>query len=111
MGYTLHESRPLFKPICPGRLPRKRPNIQFLTLVIRLLTLGTARRDLIVVLAGGQTPYVIQETGQLSFHKPQKTMMHYRFVGECYVHGIMDGEAMNEHFSQEGAKAEIFLLG
>ena len=29
----------------------------------------------------------------------------YNFIGECYVHGIMDGEALND-----GSEQEILLL-
>jgi len=41
--------------------------------------------DFIVVLAGGDYPFVLRPTGD-----------HYRLVGPCYVHGIMDGEAFPE---------------
>ncbi|PVH72982.1 HET-domain-containing protein [Cadophora sp. DSE1049] len=39
--------------------------------------------DVIVVLFGGTTPYVLRPIDQ-----------GYRFVGECYVHGLMNGEAV-----------------
>lgn len=39
--------------------------------------------DLICVLKGGQTPYALREEKE-----------GYRFIGACYVHGVMDGEAM-----------------
>ena len=38
----------------------------------------------IVVLLGGKTPYILRKDGKA----------HYRFVGECFVHGLMDGEAL-----------------
>lgn len=38
--------------------------------------------DYIAVLAGGRFPFVLRSTGD-----------HYRLIGPCYVHGIMDGEA------------------
>ncbi|KUJ21868.1 HET-domain-containing protein [Mollisia scopiformis] len=41
--------------------------------------------DVVAVLAGGQTPFVLRPNGS-----------YYRFVGPCYVHGIMDGEAYPE---------------
>lgn len=41
--------------------------------------------DLICVLLGGSVPYMLRQIGH-----------HYRFLGECYIHGIMDGEAMKE---------------
>ncbi|KAH8820561.1 heterokaryon incompatibility protein-domain-containing protein [Xylogone sp. PMI_703] len=36
--------------------------------------------DVICILFGGKTPYLIRRTGD-----------SYRFVGECYIHGIMEG--------------------
>lgn len=39
----------------------------------------------IVVLLGGRTPYILRKHGK---HR-------YRFVGECFVHGLMNGEALN----------------
>ena len=34
-----------------------------------------------------------------------KNLSHYRFVGECYVHGMMNGEAIKlqneEHIPQQ----------
>jgi hypothetical protein len=42
--------------------------------------------DQICIMLGGEVPFVLRmdDNG------------HYRFIGECYVHGIMDGVAMNE---------------
>jgi hypothetical protein len=42
--------------------------------------------DSIVLLSGGKTPYVIRK----------KTNNRWRFVGECYIHGYMKGEAWDE---------------
>ncbi|KIM93997.1 hypothetical protein OIDMADRAFT_149627 [Oidiodendron maius Zn] len=41
--------------------------------------------DIICVFAGADVPHVIREAGDRS----------YTFVGECYVHGLMNGEAMD----------------
>jgi hypothetical protein len=41
--------------------------------------------DLICILLGGQTPFVLRQAGD-----------HYTLIGPCYVHGIMDGEAMEQ---------------
>lgn len=43
--------------------------------------------DLICVLYGGQTPFVLRGDDKC----PGK----FRFVGDCYVHGIMEGEALS----------------
>jgi hypothetical protein len=39
--------------------------------------------DKICILHGGQIPFILRQEGQ--FH---------RFKGECYIHGVMDGEGM-----------------
>lgn len=43
--------------------------------------------DQCCLFAGGQVPYVIRPLGESS----------YLFVGECYISGIMDGEAVENH--------------
>jgi hypothetical protein len=51
--------------------------------------------DLVCVLRGAQVPFVLRE--QLSARRVRSTFwkrekIHCELVGECYVHGIMDGE-------------------
>lgn len=46
---------------------------------------GIQPGDEICVLFGGATPYVVRPTGVEG---------EYLFMGECYVHGLMDGEAV-----------------
>ncbi|KAH6694887.1 heterokaryon incompatibility protein-domain-containing protein [Leptodontidium sp. MPI-SDFR-AT-0119] len=41
--------------------------------------------DVICVLLGGKVPYVIRSVED-----------HYRFVGECYIPGLMNGEAIDD---------------
>ena len=41
--------------------------------------------DLVCVFLGGMTPFIIRPVDQ-----------KYKFVGECYLHGIMHGEALEE---------------
>ena len=41
--------------------------------------------DLVCVLFGGKVPFILRKREE-----------HYRFVGECYLHGIMFGEALDE---------------
>ncbi len=47
--------------------------------------------DLVCVFLGGRTPYILRPAKE---HK-------YRFVGECYFHGIMYGEALDEGLAGE----------
>jgi hypothetical protein len=39
--------------------------------------------DMVVILFGGRTPYILRKTSD-----------HYRLISDCYVYGIMDGEAI-----------------
>lgn len=43
------------------------------------------------MLSGGHVLYVLRMKNQRSI---------YEFVGECYVHGMMDGEALNSSTPQ-----------
>lgn len=45
----------------------------------------------VVVLHGGKTPYLLQREGSRG----------YRFVGECYVHELMDGEALSKPMPEQ----------
>lgn len=40
---------------------------------------------------GGSVPFVLRD---VCLSRPQKR--HFRLLGECYVHGIMNGEALAE---------------
>jgi len=53
---------------------------------------GAEVGDKICVLYGGSLPYVIRGCGN----------GRYRFIGDCYVHGVMYGEAMNMDIKTEG---------
>ena len=56
------------------------------------------RDDLICVLFGGQTPFLLRPNGE-----------HYTLLGPCYVHGVMDGEAMSME-EADPANQEWFCL-
>jgi hypothetical protein len=70
--------------------------------------------DLICVLFGGQTPFILRN----SSHTHPKIQYifggegnAYLFIGECYVQGIMDGEAYEEFKRGDSdAKLETFVL-
>ena len=53
---------------------------------------ATSLGDLVCILFGGQVLYVLRSTGQDL----------YEFMGECYIHGLMDGE-----FFEQGAAQAI----
>ena len=50
---------------------------------------------LVTVLLGGQVPFILSRQQE-----------KFRLVGECYVHGLMDGEA----FSEDGAEIDEFHI-
>ena len=50
----------------------------------------------IVILLGGRTPYILRKDGG----------HYYRFVGECYVHGLMDGECLG----RDGGSLRTFAI-
>ncbi|KAK3626292.1 hypothetical protein LTR56_019869 [Elasticomyces elasticus] len=56
--------------------------------------------DCVAVLFGGKAPFVLRPTGKLG---------EYTLVGQCYVHGIMDGE-MIKLLDQGLLKTEWFVL-
>jgi hypothetical protein len=51
-----------------------------------------ARGDEVCLFFGGNVPYSVRSCGG-----------HYSFIGESYVHGIMNGEALN-HGTANGEK-------
>ncbi|KAI1453199.1 heterokaryon incompatibility protein-domain-containing protein [Annulohypoxylon moriforme] len=57
------------------------------------------RNDIVVILFGGKVPYVVRELGEGK----------YSFIGECYVPGLMTGEAV-EQWKKSGHNAEFFNL-
>ncbi|KAH8789969.1 hypothetical protein F5882DRAFT_267251, partial [Hyaloscypha sp. PMI_1271] len=50
--------------------------------------------DVICVIFGGITPFALRK--QESDFSSSSQNIRYRLVGECYLHGIMHGEAINE---------------
>jgi len=65
---------------------------------------GSREGDVVCVIRGLQTPFIVRPVGQkintnsASAEVPKERQSRlegeYHLVGECYVHGIMDGEAM-----------------
>jgi len=63
---------------------------------LTLAPVNTKVGHLVVVLLGGSTPFVLSEVHQ----DPDSTNKQYRLLGDCYVHGCMDGELI------EGAQTD-----
>ena len=45
--------------------------------------------DTVAIFKGGRVPFILQN----SMERPQA----FRLVGECYIHGIMNGEGLSLH--------------
>jgi hypothetical protein len=58
------------------------------------------KKDLICILAGLSVPIVLREVGGDKL----KVEFSYELIGECYVHGMMDGEASRLLESKQLAK-------
>jgi hypothetical protein len=54
--------------------------------------------DIVCILLGAGSPIILRQDGDAYFH-----------IGSCYIHGIMDGEAM-EKTTHEGFEYEDFIL-
>ena len=60
----------------------------------------TQHGDIVCVLFGGKLPFVL---------RPTETPREYEYVGNCYVHGIMGGEALIEQVDR-GSKSRLAQL-
>lgn len=75
--------------------------------------------DLIVILNGGMVPFLLREATANTIEQPNSTIsgnilgptisVQYEFIGECYVHGKMNGEVSREQ-TQNGRSTEIFEI-
>ena len=64
--------------------------------------------DVICLAEGSQTPLVLAKVGHYEFNDPDTpNLVDWHFVGDCYLHGIMDGEAWRD---TEEEKPEVFLI-
>ncbi|KAH8587428.1 heterokaryon incompatibility protein-domain-containing protein [Bisporella sp. PMI_857] len=64
---------------------------------------GFRAGDIVCLFSGGEVPFLVRDASQDS----EKTGAFY-FLSECYVHGVMDGEAM-ESSSREPLEQFILL--
>ncbi|RMZ33817.1 hypothetical protein D0859_02068 [Hortaea werneckii] len=87
---------------------------------------GTRKGDLICILYGCSVPVVLREMigdkpaakrqkcehpGCPSHHDPSRPSrpVHYQFIGECYVHGIMDGKALDTRRKERIEERDLLL--
>lgn len=62
--------------------------------------LAIAIGDIVAVLFGGSVPFILRPNGDGE---------HYRLVGECYVHNIMDGQAVKQ-WQDSGKSTTLYKL-
>jgi len=55
------------------------------------------------------TRIIQEERGTESTELNEDKKWHYKFLGECYIHGMMDGEAIRE-FTEQGLNDQVFEL-
>jgi len=72
---------------------------------IGLVPEEAAEGDLICILNGGTVPYVLRRSPSEKDDAP-----YYQFMGECYVHGIMDAEALPELETGQIVSQEFSLI-
>lgn len=68
--------------------------------------LGPARMsttDIIIIAFGGKTPYVLRPV--------PGTQEEYTLLGDCYIYGLMHGEAMHGMKQEDHPEAQWFCLG
>ncbi len=59
--------------------------------------------DIVFVFDGAQTPFLLRKVGVCVSEDPdsegrRKQLSLFQVVGECYLHGFMDGEVMAEEY-------------
>jgi hypothetical protein len=52
--------------------------------------------DIVCVLAAAETPFVLQQAGRREISDELGEKDVNDLVGECYIHGIMKGEAIQD---------------
>ncbi|KAI0912717.1 heterokaryon incompatibility protein-domain-containing protein [Ustulina deusta] len=84
-----HSPNPHFMPICTAVSQAAMGRVFCITEHLRLgqVPIGSEPGDRICILVGGEIPYVIRRTGQ----------GRYRLIGEAYIDGVMDGEALEDN--------------
>lgn len=73
---------------------------------IRLVPHLTKQEDEIFVVFGARKPFVLRSVGEMDVEGAGK-MQAYLYVGDCYVHGVIDGQLL-QNTGEEGQ--EICLI-
>jgi hypothetical protein len=65
--------------------------------------------DLICIFGGAQTPFLVRGVGEHA--TGSRRYDRYELVGECYVHGIMDGKAVSVKDIETFSLVSMTILG
>jgi hypothetical protein len=73
---------------------------------VRLGPTTTLLDDDVFIILGVRKPFLMRSAGQLNLRdEGAGSGMRFAVIGECYVHGIMDGEC-----ARAADEQEIFLI-
>jgi len=61
---------------------------------------GTKEGDMICVFMGAQVPFLLRPISKIHVGEASEEKC-YALVGECYVHGLMDGEGLKQGFDEQ----------
>jgi hypothetical protein len=61
---------------------------------------GTKEGDMLCLIMGAQVPFLLRPLSD-SEEEASNGKRCYALVGECYVHGMMDGEGLEQGFSEQ----------
>lgn len=64
--------------------------------------------DEIAILAGGHTPFILRKSKEMFIDKRRGTRQCHTLIGDCYVHGLMYGEAV-EGIKSRDELQQVFL--
>jgi hypothetical protein len=61
---------------------------------------GIAKGDTVCIFSGGEVPFLVRK-------RATSASNHFEFLSECYVHGVMDGEAFDD---DKKGRLEMFTI-
>jgi hypothetical protein len=74
----------------------------------------TRRGDQLCILMGGQTPFVLRQSEsrkmRVAGSEGDYDRKFFEMIGDCYTHGLMDGEAMEEWGKEAGSSEQNLLI-
>ena len=72
--------------------------------LVGLVPAETKKRELILILSGCSVPVVLRRV-----EAPKSNEETFKLIGECFIYGMMDGEAMDFKLSR-GIETQTFAI-